>query len=95
MFNNIGALATRRPRLLLLAAVVFIALGGVLGSGVESRLGAGGVTDPEAESSLVAAAVEEHAPQAAPDVVLLVTAPEDVAAPGVAVPVLATTAEER
>lgn len=39
MFNNIGALATGRPRLLLLVAVVFIALGGVLGSGVESRVG--------------------------------------------------------
>jgi RND superfamily putative drug exporter len=84
MFNHIAALATRRPRLLLAVAGVLIALCGVLGSGVESRLGAGGVTDPSAESSLVAAAVEEHAPQAAPDVVLLVTAPQDVASPGVA-----------
>jgi RND superfamily putative drug exporter len=91
MFNHIAALATRRPRLLLAVAGVLIALCGVLGSGVESRLGAGGVTDPSAESSLVAAAVEEHAPQAAPDVVLLVTAPEDVASPDVAAPGLRLT----
>lgn len=91
MFNHIAALATRRPRLLLAVAGVLIALCGVLGSGVESRLGAGGVTDPDAESSLVAAAVEEHAPQAAPDVVLLVTAPEDVSSPGVAAPGLRLT----
>ncbi|MEU4386210.1 MMPL family transporter [Promicromonospora sp. NPDC023805] len=91
MFNHIAALATRRPRLLLAVAGVLIALCGVLGSGVESRLGAGGVTDPSAESSLVAAAVEDHAPQAAPDVVLLVTAPEDVASPGVAAPGLRLT----
>lgn len=91
MFNHIAALATRRPRLLLAVAGVLIALCGVLGSGVESRLGAGGVTDPSAESSLVAAAVEEYAPQAAPDVVLLVTAPEDVASPGVAAPGLRLT----
>lgn len=91
MFNHIAALATRRPRLLLAVAGVLIALCGVLGSGVESRLGAGGVTDPSAESSLVAAAVEEHAPQAAPDVVLLVTAPQDVASPGVAAPGLRLT----
>jgi len=91
MFNHIAALATRRPRLLLAVAGVLIALCAALGSGVESRLGAGGVTDPDAESSLVAAAVEEHAPQAAPDVVLLVTAPEDVASPGVAAPGLRLT----
>lgn len=91
MFNHIAALATRRPRLLLAVAGVLIALCAVLGSGVESRLGAGGVTDPSAESSLVAAAVEEHAPQAAPDVVLLVTAPEDVSSPGVAAPGLRLT----
>lgn len=57
MFNHIAALATRRPRLLLAVAGVLIALCAVLGSGVESRLGAGGVTDPSAKSSLVAAAV--------------------------------------
>ncbi|WP_419705865.1 MMPL family transporter [Promicromonospora sp. NFX87] len=91
MFNHIAALATRRPRLLLAVAGVLIALCAVLGSGVESRLGAGGVTDPDAESSLVAAAVEEHAPQAAPDVVLLVTAPEDVSSPDVAAPGLRLT----
>ncbi|MFD6142665.1 MMPL family transporter [Promicromonospora sp. NPDC060271] len=91
MFNHIAALATRRPRLLLAVAGTLIALCAVLGSGVESRLGAGGVTDPSAESSLVAAAVEEHAPQAAPDVVLLVTAPKDVASPDVAAPGLRLT----
>ena len=51
MFRSIALLALRRPRTVLAATAVFLALAGAVGTGVFGRLSAGGFGDPAAEST--------------------------------------------
>ena len=72
--RRLGRFVIRQPRKLLVASVIFIALAGVLGSGVVDHLSSGGFEDPDSESTRAAARIEEAFGIADPDVVLLVSA---------------------
>ncbi|MEV7547217.1 MMPL family transporter [Streptomyces sp. NPDC089915] len=61
---------TRRPRLVLLAALVFLVLSAVFGAGATGRLKSQGYDDPRSESSRAARLLAEHA-GAAPNLVLV------------------------
>ncbi|MEU8438065.1 efflux RND transporter permease subunit [Streptomyces sp. NPDC029216] len=61
---------TRRPRLVLLAALVFLVLSAVFGAGATGRLKSQGYDDPHSESSRAAQVLAEHA-GASPNLVLV------------------------
>ncbi|WP_405581775.1 MMPL family transporter [Streptomyces sp. NBC_01190] len=65
---------TARPRLTLLLALLFTALAVVAGSGVGSRLVAGGWEAPGSQSSYATKALAQHFPASQPNLVLLVDA---------------------
>lgn len=70
MFRRAGDRVTRRPRLVLLAALVFLVLSAVFGAGATGRLKSQGYDDPRSESSRAARLLAEHA-GAAPNLVLV------------------------
>ncbi|RPK41180.1 Membrane protein YdfJ [Streptomyces sp. ADI92-24] len=59
MFERIAELAIRRPRLILIVAVVAVALMGVLGSGAFGRLLGGGYDDPASQSTRAGKVIDE------------------------------------
>ncbi|MFG2294441.1 MMPL family transporter [Streptomyces sp. NPDC048603] len=60
MFRRAGGFATRRPRLVLLAALVFLLVSAVFGAEATGRLKTGGYDDPRSESSRAARLAAEH-----------------------------------
>ncbi|MFD7258298.1 MMPL family transporter [Streptomyces sp. NPDC059874] len=60
MYPRAGVFVTRRPRLVLLAALVFLLLSVVFGAGSAGRLKSQGYDDPRSESSRAARVVAEH-----------------------------------
>jgi RND superfamily putative drug exporter len=86
MLTRFARLATRRSRLVLVGAFVFVAIAGAIGGGVAENLITGGFEDPSTESVRADDALEERFATGTPNVVLLVTAPDgsDVDAPEVA-----------
>ena len=82
MFTRIGHLTVRRRRLVLALSGVFVLLAAVLGTGVFSRLDAGGFDDPAAESMRAARLVAHEFDSGQPNLVLLVDATDgDVDSP--------------
>lgn len=59
MFERIAELAIRRPRLILVVAVVAVALMGVLGSGAFGKLLGGGYDDPASQSTRAGEVIDE------------------------------------
>ncbi|MFJ4915786.1 MMPL family transporter [Streptomyces sp. NPDC088726] len=59
MFERIAELAIRRPRLILVVAVVAVALMGVLGSGAFGKLLGGGYDDPASASTRAGKVIDE------------------------------------
>ncbi len=84
MLSRFAHLATRRPRAVLVAAVVFVALAGGYGGGVAADLVAGGFEDPATESVRAEEALADRFDTGVPNLVLLVTAPEGVDDPAAA-----------
>ncbi|RKT03028.1 RND superfamily putative drug exporter [Streptomyces sp. 3211.6] len=73
MFRRAGDRVTRRPRLVLLAALAFLVLSAVFGAGAAGRLKSQGYDDPRSESSRAARLLAEHA-GAEPNLVLVARA---------------------
>ncbi|MFF8844302.1 MMPL family transporter [Streptomyces sp. NPDC015127] len=73
MFHVTGGLATRRPRLVLLAALAFLVLSVVFGAEATGRLKTQGYDDPRSESSRAAAVAVER-PGASPNLVVVAEA---------------------
>ncbi|NLU84207.1 MMPL family transporter [Rhodococcus sp. HNM0569] len=63
-----------RPRTVLAVVLVLVAIAGVWGAGVFSRLSLGGYTDPGSESAQVEQIVDEHFGRQTPDLVVVYTA---------------------
>ncbi|MFH8625867.1 MMPL family transporter [Streptomyces vietnamensis] len=79
MLRPLAAAVSRNPRAVLLAALLFVVLSAVLGSGAADRLRAGqGTENPSAPSALAADVLEEHFPAGSPNFVLLAHAPDGV-----------------
>ncbi|MFD4242369.1 MMPL family transporter [Streptomyces sp. NPDC058525] len=70
MDRRAGVFVTRRPRLVLLAALAFLVLSVVFGAGATGRLKSQGYDDPRSESSRAAQAAAEHL-GASPNLVLV------------------------
>jgi len=77
MLTRFARLATRRPRAVLLAAVLFVLLAGGYGGGVAENLTTGGFEDPATESARAEEALAERFDTGVPNVVLLVSATGD------------------
>ncbi|NUU21775.1 MAG: MMPL family transporter [Streptomycetaceae bacterium] len=73
MFAALARLTTARPRLLLVGALLFLALAGVVGRGAADHLLGGGNEDPSSSSARAAAALDRDFPGSRPNLVLLVT----------------------
>ncbi|HET6949153.1 MAG TPA: MMPL family transporter [Acidimicrobiales bacterium] len=85
MLTRFARLATRRPRAVLLVALLFVVLAGGLGGGVAENLVSGGFEDPATESARAGEALAERFDTGVPNLVLLVTADDgDVDTPEVA-----------
>lgn len=80
MFHALVSLL-RRPRLVLVLAVLLLVGAAVAGSGVQSALRVGGTLDPASDSSRVAEQVADAAPGLAPNLVLDVSAASGVDSP--------------
>ncbi|MBN2621894.1 MAG: MMPL family transporter, partial [Acidimicrobiales bacterium] len=95
MLTRLSHLATGRPRAVLVAAVVFIALSAALGGGVAANLTSGGFEDPSAESSRADELLDDRFDTGAPNLVLLATPRDgvDVDTPAVVDAGRALTAE--
>ena len=74
MFTRIGHFTVRRRRLVLALSGILVVLSAVLGTGVFSRLQAGGFDDPASESSRAAEAVAEDFRSGQPNVAFVVDA---------------------
>ncbi|MFF4009822.1 MMPL family transporter [Streptomyces sp. NPDC001717] len=70
MYPRAGVFVTRRPRLVLLAALVFLVLSVVFGASSAGRLKTQGYDDPRSESSRAARVAAEH-PGASPNLVVV------------------------
>ncbi|MEU9236282.1 MMPL family transporter [Streptomyces subrutilus] len=74
MDRRAGVFVTRRPRLVLLAALAFLVLSVVFGAEATGRLKTQGYDDPRSESSRAAGVAAEHS-GASPNLVLVAQAP--------------------
>lgn len=74
MYRRAGVFVTRRPRLVLLAALVFLLVSAGFGAGAAGRLKTGGYDDPQSGSSRAARVAAEHL-GASPNLVLVARAP--------------------
>ncbi len=70
MFRRAGGFVTRRPRLVLLAALVFLLLSAVFGAGATGLLKTQGYDDPRSESSRAAVVAARHS-GASPNLVVV------------------------
>ena len=69
---SIARFIVRRRRLVLVAAIVFMAIAGTFGGSVASKLSNGGFDDPKAESSVTKTLIEDTFGGGSPNLVLLV-----------------------
>ena len=74
MLTRLANLATRRSRLVIVVAVLFVALAGALGGGVADSLTSGGFDDPSTESARAEDVLADQFDTGVPNVVLLATA---------------------
>ena len=74
MLSRLATTVVRRRKLVLLIALSWFVLAGVVGGGVASHLANGGFTDPAAESTRVTNLLKSRFHTGDPNVVLLVTA---------------------
>ncbi|CAL9375139.1 Trehalose monomycolate exporter MmpL3 [Streptomyces sp. enrichment culture] len=74
MFRRAGSFATRRPRLVLVAGLVFLLLSAVFGADAAGRLKTQGYDDPGSESSRAAAVAAAEHLGASPNLVLVARA---------------------
>ena len=85
MLTRFARLATHRTRGVLVAALLFVLVGGAFGGGVAENLTSGGFEDPATESARADEALAERFDTGVPNVILLVTTPDgaDVDTPAV------------
>ncbi|HEX6568231.1 MAG TPA: MMPL family transporter [Acidimicrobiales bacterium] len=85
MLSRFAHLATRRPRAVLVAALLLVLVAGAYGGGVAQNLTSGGFEDPATEAARAERALADRFDTGSPNLVLLVTAPPgaDVDAPAV------------
>ena len=85
MLSRFAHLATRRPRAVLVAALLLVLVAGAYGGGVAQNLTSGGFEDPATEAARAEQALADRFDTGSPNLVLLVTAPPgaDVDAPAV------------
>ena len=76
MFRSIALLVLRRPRTVLAATAVFLALAGAVGTGVFGRLSAGGFGDPAAESTRAESLLRERFGSGTPNFVVVASVGE-------------------
>lgn len=81
MVERLSALVLRRRRAVLVVAAVLVVVCGAAAATLFDKLTAGGFTDPGAESTRAAQLVETTFGQRAPNLTLLVTAPDGVDSP--------------
>ena len=81
LLSRLAGVAVARRRLVLVLTTAFLALAGALGGGVAQELSGGGFDDPGAESVAAAQVLEEQFGSGAPNLVLLVRAPQGVDSP--------------
>ncbi len=84
MFTLLGRLAYRGRWFVLVGTILFLAVSVLTGLSVFDKLKSGGFEDPEQESARAAAILAERFDAGSPDLVLLVSADEDVDSPGAA-----------
>lgn len=79
MLDALMRLVVRRPRRILAATLVFVLGAALTGADLAERLRAGqGTEDPASESAAAARLLEEHFPQASPNLILLVSSAHGV-----------------
>ena len=74
MFSLIRRVVSRRPRLVLALALLFLGMAGGVGGGVAESLSNGGFEDPSSQSAQARSVLEDRFGAGAPNLVLLVTA---------------------
>jgi putative drug exporter of the RND superfamily len=84
-FERLGRFAVARRRLILVLAVAFVVVSGVIGGGVVARLSSGGFDDPGSDSSKAASLLVDQFDAGPSDIVLVATsrAGESVDSPDV------------
>jgi len=91
MVASIAAFAVRRPRLVLVGTLLFVALSVVFGTGVVKKLSGGGFDDPNAASTKANIALARDFHTGMPNFTLLVRAKDSVDSPDAAAAGLALT----
>ncbi|TCJ97679.1 MMPL family transporter [Nocardia alba] len=81
MFTRLAALVLRAPRVILIAALLFLVVAGGFGASVISQLPAGGYDPPNAESSRAERILTERFGAGGFSLVFAVTAPEGIDTP--------------
>lgn len=81
MFIRLGALAQRRPRIVVAAALLFVLLAGVFGTPVSAQLPAGGYDDPKSESARVQVLLANDFHAGGMPIIFEITDPAGVDAP--------------
>ncbi len=84
MLVRLASIVIARRRVVLVAALLFLALCGALAGGVAKELSGGGFDDPKAPSERAALLLQNQFDAASPNYVLLVTAPGSVDDPAAA-----------
>ncbi|GAA5085988.1 MMPL family transporter [Nocardia iowensis] len=84
MLERLAALTVRRPWRCLVLAILLVVLGGVASAAVFGKLSAGGFTVADSESAQAAELLQTEFKQQAPNLTLLVTAPDGVDSPAAA-----------
>lgn len=72
---SIARFIVRRRRLILVAAILFMAIAGTVGGSVATKLSNGGFDDPKAESAVTKTLIEKTFGGGSPNLVLLVRSP--------------------
>jgi RND superfamily putative drug exporter len=78
LLTRLAGLAVARRRLVLVVTALFLAIAGAFGGGVAAELSGGGFDDPDSESVRAAQVLEERFGAGAPNLALLVSAPDGV-----------------
>jgi RND superfamily putative drug exporter len=78
LLTRLAGLAVARRRLVLVVTALFLAIAGAFGGGVAAELSGGGFDDPDSESVRAAQVLEEQFGAGAPNLALLVSAPDGV-----------------
>ena len=91
LFTRLGRVTVARRRGILVSAVLFVIVAGVLGGGVVARLSSGGFDDPASDSAKAATALTDQFHAGPSDLVLVVGASDATSVDAASVSAAATT----